>query len=242
LVHTSLDGTKDLRLPDNVRVYMLAGTQHLPAAFPPRKGAAQQKPNPNDYTWAMRAILVGVDQWVRQGVLPPPSRYPRFSDGTLVPHEDVQFPSLPTVQSPAIIPGGYRADLGGPSSPRIPFLVPKVDADGNDVGGIRLPEIAVPLATYTGWNFRSPETGAPTEIVPLNGAFIPFARTRAERDQLHDPRPSIEERYPGRDVYLAKVKMAAERLASERYLLAGDVDPVVSHAGALWDYVAAPAP
>jgi hypothetical protein len=242
LVHTSLDGTKDLRLPDNVRVYMFAGTQHNPSAFPPRKGATQQKPNPNDYRWAMRAILVGVDQWVRQGVLPPPSRYPRFSDGTLVPHEGLQFPSLPTVQSPAIIPGGYRADLGGPSSPRIPFLVPKVDADGNDVGGLRLPEIAVPLATYTGWNFRSPESGAPTEIVPLNGAFIPFPRTRAEREKTHDPRPSIEERYSSREAYLAKIKAAAERLASERYLLSEDVGPVVSHAGALWDLVTAPAP
>ncbi len=242
LVHTSLDGKKDLRLPDNVRVYMLAGTQHLPAAFPPMKGAGQQKPNPNDYTWALRAILAGVDQWVRQGTLPPPSRYPRLSDGTLVPHEGFQFPAVPAVPSPAIIPGGYRADLGGASSPRIPFLVPKVDADGNDVGGIRLPEIAVPLATYTGWNFRSPETGAPTEIIPLNGAFIPFARTRVEREKLHDPRPSIEERYSSRDAYLAKVREAAERLASERYLLREDVDPVVSHAGAVWDYVTAPAP
>ncbi len=237
LVHTSLDGTKDLQLPDNVRVYMLAGTQHLPASFPPKKGAAQEKPNPNDYTWALRAILVGVDRWVRQGVLPPPSRYPRLSDGTLVPHEVFQFPSLPGVQSPAIIPGGYRADLGGPSSLRLPFLVPKVDADGNDVGGIRLPEIAVPLATYTGWNFRSPETGAPTEIVPLNGAFIPFAPTRKEREQWHDPRPSIEERYSSRQAYLEKVTAAAQHLASEGYLLHEDVDPVVSHAAAVWDYV-----
>lgn len=242
LVHTSLDATKDLRLPDNVRVYMLAGTQHLPASFPPKKGAAQQKPNPNDYTWALRAILIDVDRWVRQGVLPPPSRYPRLSDGTLVPHEAFQFPSLPSVQSPAIIPGGYRADLGGPSAPRLPFLVPKVDPDGNDVGGIRLPEISVPLATYTGWNFRSPEDGAPTEIVPLNGTFIPFARTREQREQQHDPRPSVEERYSSREAYLEKVRAAAQQLASERYLLREDVDPVVSHAGAVWDYVAAQAP
>jgi hypothetical protein len=242
LIDTSLDGKKDLKMPDNVRVYLLAGTQHLPSAFPPRKGAGQQRPNPNDYTWALRALLVGVDQWVRQGTLPPPSRYPKLSDGTLVPHAGFQFPAVPSVQSPAIIPGGYRADLGGPASPRIPFLVPQVDADGNDVGGIRLPEIAVPLGTYTGWNFRSPESGAPTEIIPLNGAFIPFPRTRAEREKTHDPRPSIEERYSSRDAYLAKVKEAAEHLVSERYLLPADVDPVVSHAGALWDYVAAPAP
>jgi hypothetical protein len=174
---------------------------------------------------------------VRQGVAPVPSRYPRLSDGTLVAHDGFQFPSLPGVQSPSIIPGGYRADLGGPSSPRIPFLVPKVDADGNDIGGIRLPEIAVPLATYTGWNFRSPATGAPTEIVPLNGSFLPFAATRAAREASHDPRPSIEERYPSRDAYLGKVRETAQKLVQERYLLGQDVDPIVAHAAQVWNYV-----
>jgi hypothetical protein len=237
LIHTTLDGKKDLQLPDNVRVYMLAGTQHVIAAFPPMQGAAQQRPNPNDYTWALRAILVSLDQWVRQGVAPVPSRYPRVSDGTLVAHDSFQFPSLPGVQSPSIIPGGYRADLGGPSAPRIPFLVPKVDADGNDLGGIRLPEIAVPLATYTGWNFRSPATGAPTEIVPLNGTFLPFAATRAAREASHDPRLSIEERYPSRDAYLGKVREAAQKLVQERYLLSQDVDPIVAHAAQVWNNV-----
>ena len=237
LIHTTIDGKKDLQLPDNVRVYMLAGTQHVIAAFPPMQGAAQQRPNPNDYTWALRAILVSLDQWVRQGVAPVPSRYPRVSDGTLVAHDSFQFPSLPGVQSPSIIPGGYRADLGGPSAPRIPFLVPKVDADGNDLGGIRLPEIAVPLATYTGWNFRSPATGAPTEIVPLNGTFLPFAATRAAREASHDPRLSIEERYPNRDAYLGKVREAAQKLVQERYLLSQDVDPIVAHAAQVWNNV-----
>lgn len=242
LIHTTLDGKKDLQLPDNVRVYMLAGTQHVIAAFPPMQGAAQQRPNPNDYTWALRAILASLDQWVRQGVPPVPSRYPKLSDGTLVAHDSLQFPSLPGVQSPSIIPAGYRADLGGPSSPRLPFLVPKVDADGNDLGGVRLPDVAVPLATYTGWNFRSPATGAPTEIVPLNGTFLPFAVTRAAREQNHDPRLSIEERYPSRDAYLGRVREAAQTLVQERYLLSQDVDPIVAHAGQVWDHVTGGAP
>jgi len=238
LLHTSLDGKKDLKIPDNVRIYLNAGTQHVIAAFPPNTGQAQQKANPNNYRWAMRAILEGADQWVRAGVAPPPSRYPKFSDGTLVAEKDLNFPALPGVQSPSTIPGGYRADLGGPlTAPRLPFLVSKVDADGNDLGGIRLPDVAVPLATYTGWNFRNAKFGPSTEIVPLNGSFIPFAVTRAEREQNHDPRLSIEERYPSRDAYLAKVKASAEELVKERYMLSGDVDLVVQHAGEVWDNI-----
>jgi len=97
----------------------------------------------------------------------------------------------------------------------------------------------VPLATYTGWNFRSPENGAPTEIVPLTGSFIPFAPTKAERLKNGDPRLSIEERYPSRAAYLAKVRAAAVKLVKERYLLAQDVDPILAHAGMVWDRLAA---
>jgi hypothetical protein len=240
LVTTTLDGKKDAKLPDNVRVYMMAGTQHVIAAFPPNAGQAQQKTNPNNYRWAMRAILDGVDQWVRMGSAPPASRYPNYADGTLVAQQDLHFPALPGVQSPSIIPGGYRADLGdAQKATKIPFLVSKVDADGNDLGGIRLPDVAVPLATYTGWNFRNPANGPSTEIVPLNGSFIPFPATRADKDQAKDPRQSIEERYPSRDAYLAKVKEAAMNLVKERYVLPGDVDAIVAHAGVVWDNVTA---
>jgi hypothetical protein len=145
------------------------------------------------------------------------------------------------VQSPSVIPAGYRADLGGPlSAPRIPYLNPQVDADGNDTGGVRMPEIQVPLATYTGWNFRKPEVGAPTQIVPLTGSFIPFAATKTEREKSGDPRLSIEERYPNRAVYLARVKDAAQRMVRNRYLLVEDVDPIVAHAGMVWDTLTAP--
>lgn len=239
LVHVSLDGKRDLKIPDNVRIYMWASAQHGPASFPPAKGIAQQMGNPNDYYWGMRAIFAGLDGWVRKGAAPTPSRYPRLADGTLVAHDAFKFPAIPGVQSPAIIPGGYRGDLGSPlKAPRIPYLNPQVDADGNDIGGVRMPEIEVPLATYTGWNFRSPENGAPTQIVPLTGSFIPFTATKAERVKNGDPRLSIEERYPNRAAYLAKVRAAAVKLVKQRYLLAQDVDPILAHAGMVWDRLA----
>jgi hypothetical protein len=235
--YTTLDGTKDLPPPDNVRIYHIAGTQHLVAPFPPVQGPAQSRPNPNDYTWALRAILVSLDNWVRRGSPPLPSRYPKISDGTLVAQAALKFPAIPGVQSPSIISGGYRADRGGPTSQKLPFLVPQVDADGNDIGGIRLPDLAVPLATYTGWSFRNPSTGAPTEMVQNTGAFLPFPKTRAEREQSRDPRLSVEERYPSRDAYLAKVREAAEKLAREGYVLNQDVEPLVARGGQVWDHV-----
>jgi hypothetical protein len=238
LTHTTIDGTKDLALPENVRIYTFASTQHGPAAFPPSEGRAQQKANPAENAYAMRAILAGIDGWVRRGVAPPASRYPRLSDRTLIAQKDLRFPQVPAVQLPSIIPGGYRSDLGGPNTaPRLPFLVPNVNADGNDTGGIRMPDVAVPLATYTGWNFRSPASGAPGEIVPLMGSFIPFAKTRAEREQNRDPRLSIEERYSSRETYLNQVRAAAQKLVEERYVLREDVDVIVARSAAVWDYL-----
>jgi hypothetical protein len=242
LLYTALDGKTNLALPENVRVYMWASAQHGPSLFPPAPHtAAQNMANPNNYTWGMRAIFEGMDAWARKGAAPPASRYPSLADGTLVDHADLKFPNIPGVQSPSIIPGGYRADLGGPlTAPRLPFLVPAVDADGNDTGGIRYPEIAVPLATYTGWNFRDPSTGSPTEIIPLQGSFIPFALNKAERDKSSDPRLSIAERYADRSAYLAKVKQAADALADARYLLPQDVTPLVAHEALVWDTLTTP--
>ncbi len=240
LLYTGLDGKTNLKLPENVRVYMWASAQHGPSPFPPSRGATANLGNPNNYSWGMRAIFEGMDAWVRKGVAPPANKYPSLADGTLVNHTDLKFPAIPGVQSPSVIPGGYRADVGGPlTAPRLPFLVPAVDKDGNDTGGIRFPEIAVPLATYTGWNFRDPATGSPTEIVPLAGSFMPFPATKADRDKSGDPRLSIAERYPSRDAYLTKVKAAADDLVKGRYVLAEDVDAIVKHEALVWDTLTA---
>jgi hypothetical protein len=198
----------------------------------------------------MRALLVGMDRWVRDGKEPPASQYPRIAQDTLVPLGAVQFPKIRGVSLPVHIQKAYRVDYGPEfrgagvitiEPPRVgmafPILLPQVDRDGNDTSGVRMPEIQVPLATYTGWNLRSAEIGAPEEMFSMQGSFIPFSRTKAERELHQDPRASIEERYAGRAQYLEKVAGAARTLAAGGYLLEGDVPQVVEHSATEWDYL-----
>jgi hypothetical protein len=238
LRHLSLDGTADLADPPNVRVFMLAGTQHSSGSWPPSDNRGQLKSNPNDYRWAQQALLIALDRWVREGIAPPASKHPMLSDATLVAQSKIQYPTLHGVQWPLHVPGGFRADVPGPFS-ALPFLVPQVDSDGNDLGGIRLPEQAVPLGTYCDWAFRSESIGAPDTLIAMAGSFIPFAKTRAEREKSGDPRPSIEERYSSRALYLGVIERVANRLAGERYVLQEHVKRIVDAAGQHWDLMMA---
>ena len=235
LIHTSADGKWDLAIPENVRIYLLAGTQHGEAAFPPSRARGQQMDNAVPQREVMRALLSGLHRWTSQGVAPPQSRYPRLADGTLTPVSDVRFPAIPAVADPRRIAGPGQVRNGRVQM--LPHLVPQVDADGNETGGIRVPDIAVPLATNTGWNFRSPSVGGSTEIYNLLGSYIPFALTKAEREARNDPRPSIAERYQGREDYLAKLRAAAQALVAKRYLLAEDVENVVERGAAQWEFL-----
>ena len=235
LIHSSADGKRDLAVPDNVRIYLLAGTQHGEAAFPPTRARGQQMDNPVPQREVMRALLRGLHQWTSQGVAPPESRYPKLADGTLTPVAGVRFPPIPAVADPRVIPGPGQIRNGRVQM--LPHLVPQVDADGNDTAGIRVPDIAVPVATNTGWNFRSPSVGGSTEIYNLLGSYVPFALTKAERDARNDPRPSIAERYRSREDYLAKLRAAAAALVTQRYLLAEDVENVLERGAAQWQFV-----
>jgi len=234
------DGLKDRPLPPNVRLYVFAGTQHDPARFPSTVSNGQLQDNPTDYIWAMRALLVSMEKWVRQGVAPPPSRYPRLQDGTLVRSTDVAYPDLPGVASPRKVLPGARgvnslvAKDGGAGTP-LPLLVSQVDKDGNELGGLRLPDVMAPLATTAGWNFRKAAIGGTHLLYPLLGSYVPFAATKAERERARDPRLSIEERYQSRDQYLKQVQDAAASLVKEGYVLAEDVPAIVKHAGEHWD-------
>ena len=240
LVHSSPDGARDLPLPDNVRVYFIAGTQHSPSRFPAEISNGQQPDNPVDYWWTMRALLLAMHKWVKEGAAPPPSLYPRLQDHTLVLAKAVAFPAIPGVASPRGLTAGarianrYLEGASGAGAP-LPLLVPEVDEDGNERAGIRLPDVAVPLATYTGWNFRQPAIGAPGELVSLLGSSIVFPATRAARVAAKDPRRSIEERYRSQEDYLAKVEQAADALVKAGYLLVDDEPRMLQRAGDQYD-------
>jgi hypothetical protein len=239
LIHTTPDAKQDAPISPNTRIYFLAGTQHGPNARPERNHT-QNRVNPNDYRYTMRALLVAMTTWLKDGAAPPDSQYPRIDANQLAPFEAIPFPGM-GVKFPSSLYHAYHLDfsteppkIGGP----FPQLVPRWSLeDGNEIAGIRSVDLRVPLATYTGWNLRSPDIGAPDMLADMQGSFIPFARTKAERAKTPDPRPSIEERYSGREDYLAKVRQAAADLVRERFLLESDVPQVVENAAARWDLV-----
>ncbi len=244
LSHTSPDGTRDVPLPDNARSYFFAGTQHGPAPFPP-KPAGQNAPlaNPVSASPALLALRMAMHRWVTEGTPPPPSAYPRLDDGTLVPASEVRFPNLPGIASPRGARAGVRLPNplwphGAGAGAELPLRVPQVDADGNDIAGIRMPDVSVPLGTCTGWLFRPASMGAPHELLPLRGAWIPFAVTREERERTGDPRPSLAERYPSKEAYLARVADALRQLVNRGFLLAEDIGALQAQAAERWDWVA----
>jgi hypothetical protein len=239
LVHTTPDGKQDAVIPDNVRVYAFGGTQHGPAADPPKQGNADNLPNPADYRPILRALLVALDDWVRDGKEPPASCYPRLADGTLIDRQTYAelFPKIPGVRTPAVIQAPVFADYGPHFAwrgiitiepPKVlghyHVLVPRPDKDGNDTGTLNLPDIAAPLATYTGWNLRRKEIGADGQLAILLGSYLPFPRTKAERTAKNDPRRSVEERYPSFTAYIGQYGGAANRLQAAGYLLNEDVE------------------
>jgi hypothetical protein len=252
LIHTSADGLKDAAPGENVHIYFLAGLQHFSVPFPPQKAAAgsdlasQQKPNPNPVQWFWRALITDMDQWVKDGTAPPPSTYPRIADSTLVPLSKWAFPKIPGVNTPHEMNLGYRLDFGtqwkvgivSNEPPKVgkPFgvLVPQTDADGNDLGGVRLPELQVPLATYTGWNLRDPSIGAPDLRLGFLGSFIPLARDATEREKSGDPRQSLAERYTSREQYMGKFGEAAMKLINDRFLLREDLAAVLQRGEREW--------
>jgi hypothetical protein len=234
LIHTALDGKTDAAVPANVRIYLVAGTQHGEAAFPPPQGQGQALSNPTPQGDVMRALLRALHRWVTTDATPPASRYPRLGDNTLTTLEHLRFPALSGAGDPRRIegPGVTVNDVFTP----LPFLVPQVDADGNDLAGIRVPEVAVPLATTTGWNFRAERIGNPSTIVALLGSYFPFPKTRAERESRADPRLSIAERYSGREDYLSRIRVAAAELVKSGFFLQEDVEGVIRRAERHWDY------
>jgi hypothetical protein len=257
LVHTDVRAQVDVDPAPEARAYLFAGTQHTPGALPPPDadantgGRGLQMFNVVDYAPLLRAALVNLDAWVRDGVEPPASAVPRLADGTAVPAETTEktFAAIPGVRFPDRVERPVRLDFGPewsrgvcgtlPAKAGAPYatVVSAVDADGNEVAGIRPAELRVPLATFTGWNPRHPEQGAPGDIMSMMGSTLPFARTTDERARRGDPRPSVAERYASRDNYLTRVRTACAELVGLRHMLAEDVETVVERAGRLYDFI-----
>jgi hypothetical protein len=253
LLHTDVTGTRDVPLDPHARLYFLAGAQHGNWRFAER-GPYQNCGNPLDHRPATRALLLALDAWASAGREPPESIYPTLAAGTLGSVEDYRraFPKIPASALPTSNLQPPRLDLGPrfasegiadkqPPDFGPPYVtrVPLPDGDGNDLGGIRLPAVALPLGTYTGWNLRRPEVGAPDKLARWSGSFIPFAPTEAARLAAGDPRPSLEARYASRAAYAGGIAAAAGALVDQGFLLAADVPAITARAGAFYDHVLA---
>jgi hypothetical protein len=259
LIHTDATGARDIEPTASSRFYHFAGAQHSAGTLPLTDNNAQngergqQALNSVDYNPLLRALLVRMDRWVSQGEEPPPSRYPRLADGSAIAPEKVRdvVTAIPGVRFPSHPPQVRRLDFGLEAASGIattlppregepyPHFVPAVDPDGNELSGIRLPDVTLPLATYTGWNLRHPQIGGPDRLMSLMGSTIPFPATEGERAAKSDPRRSIEERYPSKTAYLDQVRHAAQRLIDVGYLLAEDLERILAQSARRWDLLAA---
>jgi hypothetical protein len=253
LITTDPQGSRDLPAAPEARIYAVAGAQHYVGVLRER-GMFTSCVNTLNHYRVMRALMVAFERWLREDAESPPSRYPRIADGSLVTVAAYQqaFPKIPGFPLPESNLRPPRLDLGPRfESERIadnvppllgaPFetLVAAPDADGNDRGGIALPELTVPLGTHTGFNTRNEAVGFPGATGRWDGAFLPFARSEAERAAAGDPRPSLAARYADRADYLRKLRAAADDVVRQGYLLAEDVDALVSEAGGLYDRIMA---
>jgi hypothetical protein len=251
LLHTDPGGSRDLPDSQYTRNYFISSHMHGSAAFPlpagPSVGSCQQRQNPLNSAPVQRALFIALDQWVTSNVKPPESRVPTFKDGTLVPplpQSGMGFPNIPGVTYTGLKTTRYLFDYGlnfyetgiatinppvitppyedNPANgPIYPSYVPKTDSDGNDIAGVRLPDVTVPLATYTGWALRSGVWA--NDGCESSGQMIPFAATAAARGA--DPRPSVQERYPTFQAYYTKVVKAIDDLIAQRLYLCEDAQP-----------------
>jgi Alpha/beta hydrolase domain len=252
LIHTSLDGRLDVPPLPNERIYHLAGGQHFVGSFPPpasaRAGEAYRD-NPLDFLVTLRALLVRLVEWVTDDRTPPPSAYPTLAAGTLVPVSALKLPAIADVTAPSVIHEAYRVDYGprwaagiitreppGLGAP-FPTRVSQVDADGNEVAGVRGVELLAPLATYLPWQLRGGADSDAAELRNFLGTYVPLPRTDAERQRWCDSRVSIDRRYADKRAYLAAAARAADSLAAAGLLLPEDVQAVVERAGQHWDWI-----
>ena len=239
LTTTDSYGTKDLMIPENVRIYLFAGTQHTPGIIADQISGFSQ--NYNSYTPYLRALIIALEKWVVEGKDPPQSKYPTIASGTLVSPDKsgTGWPDIPAVpyngkaNELPLLDYGPQYDFRNVSGvlqkepPEVKSeqnyktMVPGVDKDGNEIAGIRSINIRVPVGTFTGWALRREGFGK-GDLSSLNGMFIPFKKTKKDRKAVMDPRLSLEERYGSHEKYVEAVRRAAEELVNEGFLLPED--------------------
>jgi len=247
LTHTDPPDARDLDVPETARMYHMTAAPHMARPVHDPIWIGQLTANDMSAAPYRRAALVMLDEWATDGTPPPPTLLPRGSDGTLVPADEAlaRYPKVPGVNLPAASPSrlprynyGPDFDESGivsvfPPEPVVgqeyPLRVPMVDADGNTVAGLRYPDVEVPLGTYNGWSLRKAGF-AEGEQFWNTGSFVPFARTRAEREANGDPRPSIEERYPSHEAYVEAVRRVCAPLVRNGLMLQEDADRFVGAA------------
>ena len=233
LLVTDLAGNH-IDLPADVRAYMIAGTPHFanPGETMRREPTMSLPVNPMHSGPPMRALLVAMQSWIAEGVAPPASRVPMRAHGTLVDAVNAVPANIPGLPYAAIHTSARFSDqsvVPPREIGRYPVFVPRADADGMALAGVRMLPLAVPLASYTGWNPRAAGFGT-SSLFPLQGAVVPFTATQAERLATQDPRPSLEERYLDPASYLAAVRAAAARMVAERMLLPEDAQRAIEQA------------
>jgi hypothetical protein len=226
---------RDLTMPDNVRVFVFAGTEHSATPRPGMSPPFCAAPAPAMIDWSVfaRALFTALDRWVTNDEAPPASRYPTVARSELVAKSAYQFPKMPEAMYVGAFSAKYYYDFSHEPPKRMgsyPSLVPQADEDGLMIGGVRHPLVSAPLATNAGWNVRKPGFGE-GDLCMATGLSIPFAATRSERAERKDPRRSIEERYASEDAYVQAVKNAAEALVKDRLLLPADAEAIVAEAG-----------
>jgi hypothetical protein len=234
LIHMTPDGSSDLAPAANTRIYFFTGGAHGPGSLPLKKTTTQNLENPLDFRWAMRSLLVAFHQWLKDGIEPPASAFPSRAQGELASLAELKYPRdirppkwprVPEVLDfgPDLLTKGIVTIEPPKKGKAYTIFLPKVDGDGNEVSGVRMPEIDVPLGTYAGWNLRGPSIGAPDRMIAFTGSFFPFAA------------PEAKKRYGSKKAYLDKIRVAADGLVAKRYALPNDVEKMVDRAGQLWD-------
>ncbi|HEX8170343.1 MAG TPA: alpha/beta hydrolase domain-containing protein [Thermoanaerobaculia bacterium] len=226
LIHTTPDARADVPLPPTSRIYVVAGHAHFDGPFPPERavGGTELQNPVNYFNSTVHAMIDDLDAWVKKGTEPPPSRYPRIDDGTLVRREQLAMPRAPRS---VYTPYRFTSDTQPRVTGTFPTLVPQVGPDGNELAGLRMPFLTTPLAAHTGWNPRDPQTGFAGDRVGFAGSLFPFDKA------------TIAARYPSREVYLGRFTADALQLIKDRYISKDDLYDLLQQASQFWEWSAA---